>query len=343
MLELAESTTLGAPLNIVSFFNHKGGVGKTTLVYNVGLALASHGHRVLFVDLDPQANLTSAALAEAPLEAFISGGRTVYDCLKPLIDRSGDVNPVDPVQIRKSAWILPGHIALSEFEEIAPTGWIEAVAGNPGGFRTSTAVFRLVTDTARRVNADFIMMDLGPNVGALNRTAILASTGFVIPLAPDLFSLTALSSVGKSAALWVSEWTAALGAMQRRELELPFALPTGKPSPLGYISQQFSVYREEPAAAYKRWIGQIPEKYQRGVIEPLDKAGVVIPEGPASIGEIKNLSSLVPIAQRTNKAIFELSGVEARGAQHTRAKDTYDLFSRLASEISSRVDFVNEA
>lgn len=327
-------------MHIVSFFNHKGGVGKTTLVYNIGIALARQGRRVVLLDLDPQANLTSAALPEGRLEEVIANDRTVHRCFKPLIDRSGDVELIDPEQIRDTVWLLPGHIALSDFEEIAPTGWTEAVAGNPGGFRTSTAVHRLATGVATKVDADVVVMDLGPNVGALNRTAILASTGFVVPLAPDLFSLAALSSVGKSAVLWVAEWQAAIGSMRRRQLDLPFDIPAGMPSPLGYISQQFSIYRQEPTEAYRRWNVQIPQGYGDGILEPLREAGVVIPPGNARLGEVRNLSSLVPMAQQSNKAIFELSGTEARGAQHTRAADTYDLFGDIAKQIVDRVEYV---
>ncbi|WP_007023304.1 ParA family protein [Saccharomonospora iraqiensis] len=330
-------------MNIVSFFNHKGGVGKTTLVFNIGLALARKGHRVLFVDLDPQTNLSSVALSDDTLESAVSSATTIRDCLQPLVERSGDVIAVDPIKIRDTAWVLPGHIQLSQFEEIAPTGWTEAVAGNPGGFRTSTAVYRLVTRIASSIAADYVLMDLGPNVGSLNRTAILASSGFVIPLAPDLFSLTALESVGSSVSLWIPEWEAAISALQRRAIDFSFDLPIGKPAPLGYISQQFTVYRQEPAAAYRRWNSKIPRKYEDGIVKPLKSVGSHVPSGSYSLGEVRNLSSLVPIAQQTNKAVFELSGVEARGAQHTRAKDTYELFSGLATDIATRVNEVMDA
>ncbi|WP_330271193.1 ParA family protein [Lentzea sp. NBC_00516] len=330
-------------MKIVSFFNHKGGVGKTTLVYNIGLAMASLGHRILFVDIDPQANLTTAALPEERLSQALHDEQTIFHCLEPLVDRSGDVKEVQPLQIRPNAWLLPGDIRLSEFEEIAPTGWTEAVAGNAGGFRTSTALYRLVSRLGSNINADIALLDLGPNVGALNRTAILASDGFVVPLAPDLFSISALSSVGKSASLWTGEWEAAKGSGARRKIDLGFALPAGKPVPLGYISQQFSVYRQEPAEAYRRWISKIPTAYSSGILEPLEEAGVKVPTQPPRIGEVKNLSSLVPIAQRTNQAIFELGGAEARGAQYTRAKDTYDLFSGLAKEILARLETTSEA
>jgi cellulose biosynthesis protein BcsQ len=327
-------------VRIVAFFNHKGGVGKTTLVYNIGLALAEQGKRVLFVDADAQANLTSAALALEKIESLFDKDETIHGCLSPVIDGSGDIASSVPTQIRETAWIIAGDIRLSDFEEIAPEGWTQALAGNARGFRVSTAMYRVIRDAGEQLGADIAFVDLGPNVGALNRTVILGSTGFVIPLAPDLFSLTALPSVGKSAALWVAEWQAALGSAARRSLNLNFELPDGRPSPLGYVSQQFAVYRQAPAAAYKRWIEQIPEAYRAGVVEPLDQAGVPIPARAPLIGEVRNFSSLIPMAQRTQRAVFELTGSEARGAQFTRARDTYSLFGQLADEIVGRLDEV---
>ena len=329
-------------MRTISFFNHKGGVGKTTLVYNIGLALAQEEERVLFVDADAQANLTSAALDPEAIEPLLENDETIYGALKPLVDGSGDIAPDDPVQIRDSAWLLTGDIRLSEFEEIAPQGWTDALAGNARGFRVSTAIARLTTAVGDMVGADVALIDLGPNVGALNRAAVLGSDGFVVPLAPDLFSLTALPSVGKSTALWVGEWEAAKGSATRRNLQLDFDLPSGVPSPLGYVSQQFAVYRQAPAAAFRRWVERIPAAYEEGVLAPLRDVDVPIPDRPAQIGEVRNLSSLIPMAQRSQRAVFELTGSEARGAQYTRAQDTYEVFSELADEIMERVEAVSE-
>jgi len=321
----------------IGFYNHKGGVGKTTLLFNLGMALQREGKRVLFVDGDAQANLTSISLSDTQIESVYSDSRTIYDGLAPLVEGYGDIADIHPVKIRDNAWVLPGHIRLSVFEEIAPEGWTSALAGNPRGFRVSTAVTRLSQQVGEKVNADYVFLDLGPNVGAFNRAALLAADGFVIPMAPDLFSLTALPSVGESAARWVEEWTIAHGAAERRGLKLGFDLPMGRPSPLGYISQQFAVYREQPAEAYRRWIAQIPENYAQGVVAPMVAAGVVVPSGDGKIGEVRNLSSLIPMAQRNRSAIFELTGTEARGAQFTRAQDTYSLFSELAGEVTRRL------
>lgn len=321
----------------VAFFNHKGGVGKTTLLFNVGLAMAEQGKTVLFIDADAQANLTSAAIDVETYERALDTNQTIHACLLPVINNTGDIKPLAPLKIRDSAYILPGDIRLSAFEEILPTAWVEALAGNYRGFQISSAMFRLIEHLGSVVDADIALIDLGPNVGALNRAIMVGTEGFVVPLSPDLFSLTALPSVGKSASRWVGDWHAALEAAKRGSLAFDIALPDGFPSPLGYVNQQFVTYRKAPAEAFRRWIELIPETYQSGIVDPLEQADITVPSSPHLLGEVKNLSSLIPIAQQANKAIFELTGAQARGAQYTRAQDTLDLFVTLAQKIEARL------
>jgi cellulose biosynthesis protein BcsQ len=321
----------------VSFFNHKGGVGKTTLVFNVGLALAKQGRTVLFVDADAQANLTSAALPVDKFERDLESKATIYGALLPVINNTGDINYFAPTQIRSNAYLVPGDIRLSAFEEILPQAWNESLAGQYRGFQISSAMFRLVQRLGAQVSADYVFVDLGPNVGALNRTIMIASDGFVVPLSPDLFSLTALPSVGSSAARWILDWEAAIGSAQRAQLDFDIDLPGGAPSPLGYVSQQFVTYRKAPAAAFRRWSDRIPEAYKEGIVAPLKAAGIAVPAGAHLLGEVKNLSSLIPMAQHSNQAIFELTGSQARGAQYTRAQDTFELFATLATRITARL------
>jgi chromosome partitioning protein len=321
----------------VAFFNHKGGVGKTTLLFNVGLALARQGKTVLFIDADAQANLSSAALPIEEYEKALDGETTIYGCLLPVINSTGDIGAISPIEIREHAYILPGDIRLSAFEEILPTAWTESLAGQYRGFQISSAMYRLVQNLGEGVAADYALVDLGPNVGALNRSIMVGADGFVVPLSPDLFSLTALPSVGKSTARWISDWQVARSSADRAELSFDIALPKGMPAPLGYVNQQFVTYRKAPAAAFKRWMARIPAAYEEGIITPLAKAGSRIPRGVPLLGEVKNLSSLIPIAQQGNRAIFELTGSQARGAQFTRAQDTYQLFADLATTITSRL------
>jgi chromosome partitioning protein len=319
----------------VAFFNHKGGVGKTTIVFNVALALAELGKPVLLVDADAQANLTALALDEAALEGAIEAEGTVWSAVSPLVSGAGDLKTVQAIQVRPRVTIIPGDIRLSNFEAICPQGWTESLAGQERGFRVTSAMFRLVEAVAEEVEAELVFMDLGPNVNALNRTVMLASDGFVVPMAPDLFSVRALPSVGMSTARWVAEWRI---AKQTLEQDLSFPIPRGDPKPLGYISQQFTVYRRQPSGAYQKWLERIPQAYEEGILRPLHAVGITPPPGQdPSLGTLPNFFSLTPIAQDNNKAVFELSGAEARGAQFTRAQETRARFIELAREVIDRI------
>jgi cellulose biosynthesis protein BcsQ len=318
---------------VVAFFNHKGGVGKTTILFNVAIALAQVGKKVVLFDADSQANLTALAVTEAHYQKALDDEITIWSALEPLVTGAGDFKPMEPLMLRSNLWLVPGDIRLADFEGICPTGWTEALAGEARGFRVTTALYRLFHETANRKNADFVLVDLGPNVNALNRSALIASDGFIIPLAADLFSVRALPSVGNSIAGWVRQWRTALS---NKPKTVTFALPSceSAPIPLGYVSQQFSVFSGSLTEAFQRWQDKIPYAYQEGVIRPLKAADLPVDEqGISPLIALKYLSALVPKAQQAHKAIFELSGAEARGAHFKRSKDTRDTFLKLAEII----------
>jgi cellulose biosynthesis protein BcsQ len=321
-------------VRIVSFFNHKGGVGKTTILFNAALALAQRGKRVLIADLDAQANVTALSLNEDAYSHVLEEGRTVYHALNPLISGAGDAKPFQAVELRSErVYLLPGDIRLANFEAIVPNGWTDTLAGRARGFRVTSAVYRLIH--AYDDLCEIALVDLGPNVGDLNRTALIGSDGFVIPLTPDLFSAQALPSVGNSVRSWVTEWATAVKV--RRE-SIDFKVPDGRPVPLGYITQQFSMYRSEPSAAFGAWLHRIPEIYREGLLKPLEEVGINVPDGEDHLGSIPNLYSLVPKAQEANKAIFELSGSEARGGHNVKAKSTEQIFSGIVDKLLGRLE-----
>jgi chromosome partitioning protein len=199
------------------------------------------------------------------------------------------------------------------------------------GFRVTSALHRLFSSVGTQTQADFALIDLGPNVGALNRSALIAADGFVVPLAPDLFSMMALPSVGNSIRDWKRQWRTAVA---NQPDSLGFSLPVGDPRPLGYVSQQFSVYGNRPAAAYRGWLTKIAKEYQQGVLSPL---GATSRAGEDQLGALKNFGTLVPTAQNTHKAIFELTGNQARGAQYTRAQGSRDVFAAIGNGIIARL------
>src|SRR5580692_1178172 len=103
----------------VAVFNHKGGVGKTTLTVNIASAVASLGKRVLLVDSDPQCNLTSYLVEESVVDDLLDNsdgvsGRTVWSAVKPIAEATGDLRQIAPFQLSSNnLFLLPGDIRLS--------------------------------------------------------------------------------------------------------------------------------------------------------------------------------------------------------------------------------------
>src|SRR4051812_23031969 len=111
----------------VAFFNNKGRVGKTTLVYNLGWILVDQGRRVLMVDLDPQSNLTAMCMDEERLEQLWTDDDTrrgsMRGAVQPIIDGVGDIQPAHQESLTAKLALVPGDIRLSEFEQKLSDAW----------------------------------------------------------------------------------------------------------------------------------------------------------------------------------------------------------------------------
>ncbi|MFL0237815.1 ParA family protein [Mycobacterium sp. SMC-17] len=333
-------------MDTIAFFNHKGGVGKTTMLFNTAIEMHRLGKRVLMVDYDAQANLTAISLTDEVLEHLYSQPRqTVADAFQPLVGGAGDVDVPDPHVVRENGvWLAAGDLGLTEFEGIMPNAWTESLAGNERGFRVTSAPYRLIQQMGASVDADYAFVDLGPNVGALNRAVLLASDYLIVPLAADLFSLRALPSVGGSLETWVRQWATALTNCPQG---LSFDIPLGLPKTLGYVRQQFNIYRGEATRAFKNWIAQMPSAFHDGLLVPLtpfrDGTGTdatladpALQQG-AELGDLKNYHSLVPYAQTMRQAIFELrSDHVIFGDQHKKALASEADFRSLCEHILVR-------
>ena len=140
----------------IAIFNHKGGVGKTTLTTNIAAALATKGKRVLLVDSDPQGNLTTYLVEEAVVDDLLDNadgprGATLWSALKPIAEATGDINLVKPLERSAGVFLLPGDVRLSEFEQELTPLWNECFQRKSKGFRGTTALSRLVNHVAPAV------------------------------------------------------------------------------------------------------------------------------------------------------------------------------------------------
>jgi len=224
---------------VVTFFNNKGGVGKTALVYHLAWMVARKGRTVIAADLDPQANLTANFFDDEQLEqlwpADDSGddapARTIFGSLRPMIRGIGDIADPPLLPVADQLWVLPGDLALSRFEDELSGQWPACVDGSERAFRVVSAFWRLLMQAAQKVEAGVILTDVGPNLGAINRSAMVATDHVVIPLSPDLFSVQGLRNLGPTLRRWRREWQDRLAKNPDPSLRLP----AGGMSPAGYV------------------------------------------------------------------------------------------------------------
>src|SRR5690349_13118569 len=112
------NTALRSAAKRLALFNHKGGVGKTTLTVNVARALAELDKRVLVVDSDPQCNLTSLLVEDSVVNRLLDQsdgpeGSTLWSALKPIVEATGDLKIVSPIELPHNLFLLPGDIRLA--------------------------------------------------------------------------------------------------------------------------------------------------------------------------------------------------------------------------------------
>jgi cellulose biosynthesis protein BcsQ len=328
----------------IAFFNNKGGVGKTTLVCNFAAYLAKNGGlEPVVVDCDPQANATQLLLPDTAWEAIYedreaSEKRSVLRALRFI--RAGD-SGIDPdVELqdapRFGAKVLAGHPSLSVVEDRLSSSWTEFRGSVLGGARRSLWARELVG----ALGADVVLFDLGPSLGALNRSVLMGCDYFVTPVAADLFSLYALENIGEWLRSWLEEYRDSYKRLASKEpqtadYDLPAELPIGH-GWAGYSVQQYVAKttggKIRQVQAYDRYRNEIPDRAAR-----LDEVQV-----PAlaykELGVVPNMFSMVPLAQNAHAPIDNLTPADGvRGAQVTQQRryveQLNDVFSRLTTNL----------
>ncbi len=323
-------------MKTIAFFNNKGGVGKTSLVYHLAWMFRELNYSVLAMDLDPQSNLTSAFVDESELELLWPQSdhlSTIAGVIDPLIQRLGDIGPAKMKQIADELYLIPGDLGLSLFEDRLSEAWSMCLDDNPAnagdGFRVMTAFYRLMKSAAESQDLDIVLIDVGPNVGAMNRAALVAADYVVIPLGADLFSLQGLRNLGPTLRNWRTGWS------KRSSGRVPanMAMPSGAMKPIGYVLLNPSVRSNRPVKAYRKWAERIPAVYADEVLQTRMAAD----EGesdPNQLAMIKHFKSLMPMAQDARKPMFLLKPADgAIGGHATAVRDCYQQFQNLAERI----------
>lgn len=325
------------PMKIISIFNNKGGVGKTTYLYHVAHLLAKKGKKVLLVDLDAQCNLSAYAITDKELEqSWNDRGNSIWNIVKPVYERLGDVRNRKPTQLRDNdnLFLVPGDVLLSNFEDTLGNTWSSAKGGDLGDLRVQSAIYRYIKKMAKQIEAGIVLLDLGPNLGALNRAVLSSSHYFIVPISPDLFSIRGTRNLGDKLVGWHKEWNQCKAACTDESIDLP----VGQPTFLGYVTQQHNV-RSNKEGMTKGWAlfgDRVHDAVQANIVDKLKNLDQVYEwkDSNWNLGKIPNLHSLIPYSLEARKPVFECSSKDGlTGAHISSARESSKFFEPIVERI----------
>ncbi|MDD4933233.1 MAG: AAA family ATPase [Methylacidiphilaceae bacterium] len=329
-------------MKILAFFNNKGGVGKTSLVYHLAWMYADLGWKVIAADLDPQANLSAMFLDEdrlAELWPDAAHPETLLGVIQPILKGTGDIGTPHVERI-EDVGLLVGDLGLSAFEDNLSDAWPRCLDGDEAAFRRISAFYRAFEKAGKDQEADVILIDVGPNLGAINRAAIIAAEHVVIPLAPDLFSLQGLRNLGPTFQRWREGWQERL----RKNPDPDLSLPGPAMQPAGYVVMQHAMRLDRPVKAYAKWMARIPNEYRRAVRKEDAAEDVRVENDPYCLATLKHYRSLMPMAMEARKPMFFLKPADgAIGSHWWAVQDCYQDFRALACRIADRCGFARSS
>ncbi len=303
----------------LTFFNNKGGVGKTTLAFNTAVEFAKKGYKTVLIDLDPQCNLTRLALGDEYYEntIFSAASKSIFDVLSGVVRGGADIDTDVKFEQAKAApnnlYLLRGDLRLSEYENILSTGYNAAAAGQQLGYFQTSAIDRFLRDKGLSDEVDIFVIDTSPNLNLLNRVIMLSTDYFAVPVMPDAFSLQGIENLGVIFEQWKINWKNT-GKALAGDIESKYVLG-GEGLFIGYILNSYNVYGKQPIKDHRKWIEQIPGKVKTYLSEKHCKNGLVARSSEHSLHDIQDYGRLPALCHETAQAIFDIDPAKAEASQ----------------------------
>ncbi|MCA1168894.1 AAA family ATPase [Rothia kristinae] len=340
---------------VIAMFNNKGGVSKTTTTFNLGWVLSERGSRVIMVDADPQCNLTGMTLSfsdTTSLNQFYerNPGRNIKEAISPAFN--SEPRPITavecfPVEGRDGLFLVPGHIGLAEEEvslgiahQLSET--LQPLKNLPGSLRY------LFDKTAEKYDADYVIVDLSPGLGAINQNIVTTADYFIVPTTPDIFSLMALDSLSRVIPKWIRWGRRATELDILKQAEYPF--PEINIKFLGVITQNFRLRDGKATSSFQSYIDKIDDSVNSTLFPALEGAGATLPNDAYvesgnsnyKLANISDFNGLIATSQKVQKPVYTLTqeDTQSTGVVWERQEESIDRFRKLFEKIADSVQIL---
>ena len=333
----------------IVFFNHKGGVSKTTTVYNLGWKLAEKSN-VLIVDGDPKCNLTSLILRDN-FDKYYSDDETKNQNIKDGVEPAFSGRPVPISNVKcitadrnRNLFLMAGHANLAEYDAsltFAQTSnnAIATLQNLPGAFN------ELMELCEKEYDIEYTLIDLNPGLSAINQNLFLNSDYFVIPANPDPFSIMAIETLSTVLPRW-GHWKNSATDLFSSSA---YSLRNGMPKFIGTIIQRFNIRNGKAAKPYRDNIDEIKTKVRNVLVPKLSVANMLISpnkylDQDFCLEEIPDFGGLLPKSFEAGVPVYALddgdineTGIVLDGLK-SKSKDLNDKITSIATKIKVMTD-----
>jgi len=235
---------------IISIFNNKGGVGKTSLCWNIADSLGRKGKKVLLIDFDPQCNLSIAVLGDKEFVNILPSqdipyGTTIRAFLQRFLQNTGGEESFvhNGINTSENVDLVPGDFWLNVYADSLNVG-ADLLSGT--GLSKYIVLRTLVKkiEQDKNINYDFVIIDLPPSFGSLVRASFYSSDYFIVPCTSDNFSEYCVGLIGQMIPSFIRDWQDGLSRFKTSNPHFDEFDNFGQPKFAGWIFNGFDTAKE---------------------------------------------------------------------------------------------------
>lgn len=231
------------------------------------------------------------------------------------------------------------EVSLGIAQQLSET--VQTLRNLPGSFHY------LFDITAKKYEADYVLIDLSPGLGSINQNLVTTADFFVVPASPDVFSVMAMESLGRVLPRWISWARNAAKLEALHSADYPFPEPTLKF--LGVIVQRYRLRAGSPTEAFGRYFDELDAGIRNNLVPALAHADILLDEdryttldatSPYRLASIPDFNTLIANSQQSRKPVFALTRADVKRAGFVwdNMSDSIDSFRKLFKEMADKVE-----